>query len=111
MRGWALALVAVAGIVVQVYLDLKVPDYMQQITQIIVGKDAQMSDVLREGALMLGCSLGSMVATVLVAFCVAIDGSTLARHMRAALFEKIMSFSMAEFNKLMPFHFVLSVAR
>ena len=99
MRGWALALVAVAGIVVQVYLDLKVPDYMQQITQIIVGKDAQMSDVLREGALMLGCSLGSMVATVLVAFCVAIDGSTLARHMRAALFEKIMSFSMAEFNK------------
>ncbi|MGO1590330.1 MAG: ABC transporter ATP-binding protein [Ancrocorticia sp.] len=98
-RDWALALVAVAGIVVQVYLDLKVPDYMQQITQIIVSPNAQLGDVLHEGMLMLACALGSMVATILVAFCVAMDGSTLARHMRAALFEKIMSFSMTEFNK------------
>lgn len=98
-RDWALALVAVAGIVVQVYLDLKVPDYMQQITSIIVGDDPQMGDVLREGMLMIGCALGSMIATVLVAFCVAVDGSNLARHMRSALFEKIMSFSMTELNK------------
>lgn len=98
-RDWVLAIVAVAGIVVQVFLDLKVPDYMQQITSIIVGDDPQMGDVLREGMLMISCALGSMIATVLVAFCVAVDGSHLARHMRSALFEKIMSFSMTEFNK------------
>lgn len=98
-REYLLALLAIAGIVVQVFLDLKVPDYMQQITALIVSPDAELGDVLHEGLLMLACSLGSMAATVGVAFCVAMDGSTLARHMRAALFEKIMSFSMTEFNK------------
>ena len=63
-REWSLAIVALVAIVTQVYLDLRLPDFMQDITQIIVMPDAKISDVLEQGAYMLGCALGSMAAAI-----------------------------------------------
>ena len=61
-REWLLAAIALATIVLQVYFDLKVPEYMQEITKRIVTPGTRMQDVLGEGALMLASALGSMVA-------------------------------------------------
>lgn len=98
-REWALASVAVIAIVVQVWLDLKLPDYMQAVTRIIVTENAQMSEVMRQGAFMLACALGSMAAAVVTGFCVARIAATLAMRMRAAVFNKTMEFSSDEFNR------------
>ncbi|MFT3943481.1 MAG: ABC transporter ATP-binding protein [Ancrocorticia sp.] len=98
-REWGLALIALIAIVVQVYFDLRLPDYMQDITQIIVMPDAQISDVLEQGAYMLGCALGSMAAAVITGFAMAMIGATLSRNMRAAVFNRSMEFSMEELNK------------
>lgn len=98
-REWSLAIVALVAIVTQVYLDLRLPDFMQDITQIIVMPDAKISDVLEQGAYMLGCALGSMAAAIVTGFCVAVIGAELARNMRAAVFDKTMDFSMEEYNK------------
>jgi ABC-type multidrug transport system, ATPase and permease components len=98
-REWGLLLIAVLAIVAQVWLDLKLPDYMQAVTKIIVSPDAQMSDVMREGFSMLACALGSMVAAVVTGFCVARIAATLAKNMRAAVFAKAMEFSSDEFGR------------
>lgn len=98
-REWGLAFIALVAIVVQVYFDLRLPDYMQDITQIIVMPDAQVSDVLEQGAYMLGCALGSMAAAVVTGFAMAMIGATLSRNMRAAVFDQSMEFSMEEYNK------------
>ena len=66
-REYGLGATALAFIVLQVYLDLKLPDYMQTITTLIVTPGTAMGRVLGEGALMLGCALGSMLATVVTA--------------------------------------------
>lgn len=97
-REWALAAVALVAIVAQVFFDLRLPDYMQDITKIIVMPDPQVSDVLTQGAYMLGCALGSMAAAVITGFCVALVGATLSRNLRAAVFDKTMEFSMEEYN-------------
>lgn len=98
-REWGLAFIALVAIVVQVFFDLRLLDYMQDITQIIVTPDPQTSDVLQQGAYMLGCALGSMAAAVVTGFCMAMIGATLSRNMRAAVFDQSMEFSMEEYNK------------
>ena len=98
-REWGLAILALIAIVTQVYFDLRLPDYMQDITQIIVMPGAKVSDVLEQGAYMLGCALGSMAAAVVTGFCVAMIGATLSRNLRGAVFDKTMDFSMEEYNK------------
>ncbi|MCI1674973.1 MAG: ABC transporter ATP-binding protein/permease [Ancrocorticia sp.] len=97
-RELALALLALVAIVTQVFFDLRLPDYMQDITKIIVMPGAKVSDVLEQGAYMLGCALGSMAGAVVTAFCMAMIGATLSRNLRAAVFDKTMEFSMEEYN-------------
>ena len=63
------ALAAVVFIVVQVWLDLTMPDYMSKITELaVIGDAANMGAVLRNGGLMLGCALGSALSSVAVGF-------------------------------------------
>lgn len=47
-------------IVGQVWLDLKLPDYMSEITKLVTTEGSHISDVLTEGAKMLFCALGSV---------------------------------------------------
>ena len=98
-REWGMACLALIAIVAQVFFDLRLPDYMQDITQIIVTPDPETSEVLRQGAYMLGCALGSMAAAVVTGFCMAMIGATASRNMRAAVFDTSMEFSMEEYNK------------
>ncbi|MCF2706541.1 ABC transporter ATP-binding protein [Arcanobacterium haemolyticum] len=98
-REWGLAVIALAAIVTQVYFDLKLPDYMQDITQIITTPGAEVRDVLVQGSYMLGCALGSMLAAIVTGYAVSRIGATLARNLRAAVFDKTIDFSMAESNK------------
>ena len=87
-REWLLAAIALATIVLQVYFDLKVPEYMQEITKRIVTPGTRMRDVLGEGALMLASALGSMAAMVATGYCTAVIGTRVSRRMRADVFEK-----------------------
>ncbi|AWE42832.1 MULTISPECIES: ABC transporter ATP-binding protein [unclassified Actinobaculum] len=100
MKGgeWALAIVALAFIISQVYLDLRLPDYMSSVTAIIVSPGSELSDVLREGSKMLACALGSMLCAVVTGYCVAMVGAVLARRLRGAVFDKTLAFSHAEVN-------------
>lgn len=98
-REWGLAFIALAAIVAQVFLDLRLPDYMQDITKVIVSPDAKMSDVLQQGGYMLACALGSMAAAIVTGFCMALIGATLSRNLRAAVFYRTMDFSQEEINR------------
>lgn len=98
-REWLLAAIAFATIVLQVYFDLKVPEYMQEITKRIVTPGTRMQDVLGEGSLMLASALGSMAAMVATGYCTAVIGTRVSRRMRADVFEKVLSFSLPEVGK------------
>lgn len=85
-------------IVGQVWLDLKLPDYMSEITKLVKTEGSQVSDVLTEGAKMLLCALGSVVMSVIVGFFAAKIAAGFSRRLRSMLFKKVSDFSMEEIN-------------
>ena len=63
-REWGMAAVCTLLVLGQIYFDLALPDYMSDLTVLIESPESAMSDILRTGAEMLGCTLASAVLCV-----------------------------------------------
>lgn len=94
-----LALFSVVFVVAQVWLELKLPDYMREITSLITTQDSAMHDILIAGGKMLLCAFGSLLVTVLVAVCASRIASNFSAIVRRKLFDKVQSFSMEEIGR------------
>ena len=90
-----LILVAFVFIVVQVFLELKIPEYMSEIT-VLLQTNATIKDILIEGAYMLLCAAGSLVSSIIVGYIIANVCSIFSKNVRSKLFNKVQSFSMEE---------------
>lgn len=90
------SVIAILFIVVQVWLDLKLPDYMAEITRLVQTEGNSLSEVLTAGVMMLLCALGSLLASVIVGYCMARIAAGLSMNLRSVLYEKVMGFSMEE---------------
>ena len=86
-------------ILVQVKLDLTMPDYMSKITVLVQTEGSEMKEILKNGALMLGCAAGSLVTTVIVSYMAANIASSFSTVIRSKIFEKIQKFSTEEMKK------------
>ena len=86
-------------IVFQVWLDLKLPDYMSSITKIVQTEGSKMSDVLSQGSYMLLCAFGSLISAFIVGYLTSYISSTFSQKIRKSLFSKVQSFSMEEIKK------------
>lgn len=97
-REWILALLSIGFIVLQVWLELKIPEYMSTITTII-GKKGSVSSVLENGGYMLACAVSSAIASVFVGYFAAKIATRFARRLRSLVFNKVINFSDAEIKK------------
>ena len=86
-------------ILVQVKLDLTMPDYMSKITVLVQTEGSEMKEILKNGALMLGCAAGSLITTVIVSYMAANIASSFSTVLRSKIFEKIQKFSTEEMKK------------
>ena len=98
-KDWLYIFISLCFIVCQVWLDLKIPDYMSEITRLIQTPDSALGDVLVVGMKMLGCALLSMAATFIVGYFVAVVAAGLSRRLREAVYDKVISFSMEEMGR------------
>ncbi|MGM9946292.1 MAG: ABC transporter ATP-binding protein [Lysinibacillus sp.] len=96
---WILMLVSVIFIVFQVWLDLKLPDYMAKITTLLQMEGTTVSDLIEPGSYMLLCAVGSLIAAVIVGFFAAKIAAGLSKRLRGYVFDKTLSFSMEEINR------------
>ncbi len=96
---WLQAAASLAFIVAQVWLDLKLPDYMSEITQLMQTAGSALSDIWLAGGKMLLCALGSVVSAIAVGFFAARIAASFSRRLRSELFSKVDSFSMEEINR------------
>jgi ATP-binding cassette subfamily B protein len=99
LKEWLLVLISVVFIVLQVYLDLKIPDYMAEITIFVQTPGSTVGQIWQTGVYMLLCALGSLVSSVIVGFLAARVAATLSRRLRSLQFERVESFSMEEIGK------------
>lgn len=94
-----LALLALIFIVLQVWLDLTMPEYMAEITSLVQVEGSTMGEILSAGAKMLICALGSLTASVITAVCAAKIAAVFGGTLRGKLFRKVQSFSMEEIGR------------
>ena len=89
-------LVCLGLIVVQVWLDLRIPEYMSEVTVLVQTEGNKLSQVWLTGTKMLVCALGSLVMAVLVSYIASRISSILAYKTREKVYNKVSSFSMEE---------------
>ena len=77
-------------IIFQVALELKMPDYMSQITVLVQTEGASFSDILTNGAYMLLCALGSLLSAVVTGYLIAEITSKFSLNTRSKLYKKII---------------------
>lgn len=95
-KEWFLALISLILIIAQVWLELKMPDYMSEITVLVQTEGSQMSDIIKNGAYMLGCAFGSLVSAVIVGYLVATVAANFSKSVRKKLFDKVEDLAMSE---------------
>lgn len=91
-RDWIPVIACVAFIVFQVYFDLRIPEYMSEITdhiQMGMGSDI----VVRDGIAMIACSLLSLGASLCAGAMSAKTAANLSRNLRRLEFDRVQSFS------------------
>ncbi|KAF5070337.1 putative ABC transporter ATP-binding protein [anaerobic digester metagenome] len=96
---WVQFAVSLVFIVAQVWLDLKLPDYMSGITRLVQTPGSDMSEIWTQGGYMMLCALGSVASAVVVGFFAARIAASFSQRLRSDLFHQVESFSMEEINR------------
>ena len=95
-REWCFVLISFVLIFGQVWLELKVPDYMSQITILVQTEGSSMKDILINGGYMLLCTLGSLILAIIVGYITANLSALFSKKTRSKLFRKIEDLGMQE---------------
>ena len=98
-REYAMVSASLVFIIAQVWLDLKMPDYMSAITKLVQTPDSEMSEILRNGGYMLLCAVGSMTAAMVTGYFAARVAAGLSRSLREGVFKKVMQFNSEEIGR------------
>ena len=90
-KEWLYAAFCVVLIVGQVWLELKIPDYMSEITVLVQTEGSKMNDILLNGGYMLLCALGSLIFAVGAGFYAASIASEFSKNTRKQIFDKVQN--------------------
>ena len=89
-------LISIVLIVLQSWLELKLPDYMSNITILVQTPGSEISLIIKEGIFMMLCAFGSLVLNILKGYGAAYVGSSFEKNLRRKVYTKVESFSMEE---------------
>ncbi len=92
-------LISLLLIIGQVWLELKMPDYMSSITRLVQTEGSTMSEILKQGFYMLSCAFGSLVSAIIVGYFASHVSSNFSMNLRKKIFEKVESFGTEEIKK------------
>ena len=95
-KEWALMFISALFIIFQVWLDLKMPDYMSEITQLVQTEGSSLNEILTQGIYMLLCAGGSLLSSMIVGYFVANLAAQFSMKVRKKLFDKVENLSMHE---------------
>ncbi len=95
-KEYLLMIVCFVLIFAQVWLELKMPDYMSEITVLVQSDGSNMRDILINGGFMLLCAFGSLISAAVVGYFIANLSSSFSMKTRKKLFDKVESLSMQE---------------
>ena len=86
-------------ITLQVFLELKMPDFMSEVTRLSQTPGSDMHDILLNGCYMLLCAFGSLVVLIVTGWLTANIAASFSKNTRKKLFDKVEDLSLAEIKK------------
>ena len=97
-KEWGFTAICLGLIIIQVWLDLTLPEYMGDITELVQTPGSEMNEIFGAGGRMLLLASGSLAVSVVIAGLAARISTNLASRLRTNLFKKVQSFTMQEIN-------------
>lgn len=98
-RDYGIILLVIALVVFSVFLDLRLPEYMSEITKLVQTEDSTMKQILIAGGHMLLCAIMSLFCTIGVGFLTSLLSARFSRKIRHMLFAKVEAFGIQEMKK------------
>lgn len=92
-------IICISLIVFQVWIELKLPDYMSTITRLVQTEGSKMSEIIEQGVYMLACAGGSLISAIIVGYFAANVAASFSRTVRGKIFSQVESFSTSEIKK------------
>ena len=90
---------AITFICVAVWLELRIPGYMREITTLVQSEGTVVSEIWVQGFWMLGTAVLAMVAAITVGYCTGRVAAGFGRDLRVKVFGKVVNFGMEEVNQ------------
>ena len=86
-------------VIFSVYLDLKLPEYMSEITKLIQTEDSTLNEILTSGLMMMLCAISSLICTVVTGYLTSLLAARFSRSIRRKIFSTVESYGVAEIKK------------
>ena len=86
----------IAIMVFQVWIELRLPEYMSAITRLIQTDGSTMSEILKQGSFMLACAFGSMASAVMIGYLSSGLSASFSLKLREKIFKKVQKLGIAE---------------
>ena len=102
LRDLILIFIVVILVVFSVFLDLKMPEYMSEITVLVQTDGSEMNEILVAGGHMMACAFGSLFCTIAVGYFTSLLAARFSRSIRRKIFTKVESFGLSEMKKFHP---------
>ena len=91
-------IICIVLVALSVNLDLKIPDYMSEITNLIKSEGI-LNDILIVGFKMILCAFGSLIVTIVIGYLASKISAGFSKKLREAIFKKVSKFSEGEMKK------------
>ncbi len=98
-KDWLFIFISIFLIIGQVSLELKMPDYMSEITKLVQTEGSKMSDILLNGGYMLLCAFGSLILAFVTGFLISKVSSNFSKNIRKKLFDKVETLAIQDVKK------------
>ena len=95
-REFLIIIICISLVLCQVWLDLRMPDYMSKITVLVQTEGSNMTEILKNGGYMILCAFGSLISAIIVGYLSSNLAATFSMKIRKRLFTKVENLSMSE---------------
>ncbi len=98
-REWTMAGLCVLLVLGQIYFDLRLPDFMSNLTVLIETPGSTVAEILNTGFQMLGCALASAVFSIACGYLASQVAAGFSYGLREDVFNKVADFGQEEMQK------------
>ena len=83
----------------QVWIELRLPEYMSSITRLIQTDGSTMNEILKQGGHMLLCAFGSMATAVIIGYLSSTLSASFSLRLREKVFKKVQQLGLTEIKR------------